>query len=47
MAAACIAVAREVCDRMLMRRPIDTAAAADFAVEMILNGLKGLPGARC
>ncbi len=47
MAAACIAVAREVCDRMLMRRPIDTAAAADFAVEMILNGLKGLPGAKC
>ena len=46
MAAACIAVAREVGDKMLMRRPIDTAAAADFAVEMILNGLRGLPGAQ-
>ena len=46
MAASCIAVAREVGDKMLMRRPIDTAAAADFAVEMILNGLPGLPGAR-
>ncbi|MBX3484579.1 TetR/AcrR family transcriptional regulator [Phenylobacterium sp.] len=45
MAAAAIGVAREVCDRMLMRRPIDTAAAADFAAEMILHGLKGLPGA--
>jgi AcrR family transcriptional regulator len=47
MTAACIGVAREVCDKMLMRRPIDTAAAADFAVEMILGGLRGLPGARC
>jgi hypothetical protein len=31
---------------MLMRRPIDTAAAADFAVSLILNGLRGLPGVR-
>jgi len=46
MAAACIAVAREVCDRMLARRPIDTAAAADFAVQMILSGIKGLPGTK-
>ncbi|MDZ4369916.1 MAG: TetR/AcrR family transcriptional regulator [Phenylobacterium sp.] len=46
MAAACIAVAREVCDKMLMRRPIDTAVAADFAVAMILDGLRGLPGAQ-
>jgi AcrR family transcriptional regulator len=46
MAAACIAVAREVCDKMLTRRPIDTAAAADFAVAMILGGLRGLPGAK-
>lgn len=45
MAAAAIGIAREVGDKMLMRRPIDVAAAADFAVEMILNGLKGLPGA--
>jgi AcrR family transcriptional regulator len=45
MTAACIGIAREVGDRMVARRPIDTAAAAEFAVEMILNGLKGLPGA--
>lgn len=47
MTAACIGIAREVCDQMLMRRPIDTAAAADFAVDMILGGVRGLPGARC
>jgi AcrR family transcriptional regulator len=45
MAAACIAVAREVGDKMLERRPIDTAGAAAFAVNMILSGLKGLPKA--
>jgi AcrR family transcriptional regulator len=45
MAAACIAVAREVGDKMLERRPIDTRGAADFAVTMILGGLKGLPKA--
>lgn len=45
MAAACIAIAREVGDKMLERRPIDTAGAADFAVTMILSGLKGLPKA--
>jgi AcrR family transcriptional regulator len=47
MTAACIGIAREVCDKMLMRRPIDTATAADFAIQMILSGLKGLPGAKC
>jgi AcrR family transcriptional regulator len=43
MAAACIAIARDVGDKMLERRPIDTAGAAAFAVTMILSGLKGLP----
>lgn len=43
VAAACIAIAREVGDRMLMRRPIDTKAATEFAVAMIQTGLKGLP----
>jgi AcrR family transcriptional regulator len=43
MAAACIAIARDVGDKMLERRPIDTAGAAEFAVAMILGGLKGLP----
>lgn len=46
MAAACIAVAREVGDKMLERRPIDTRGAAAFATAMILNGLKGLPKAQ-
>jgi AcrR family transcriptional regulator len=45
MAAACIAIAREVGDKMLERRPIDTKGAADFAITMILSGLKGLPKA--
>lgn len=43
MAAACIGIARDVGDKMLQRRPIDTAGAAAFAAAMILNGLKGLP----
>ena len=41
----CIAIAREVGDKMLERRPIDTEGAAEFAVAMILGGLKGLPRA--
>lgn len=45
MAAACIAIAREVGDKMLERRPIDTRGAAQFAITMILSGLKGLPKA--
>jgi AcrR family transcriptional regulator len=43
IAAACIGVAREVGDRMLHRRPIDTEAAARFATAMLLEGLRGLP----
>lgn len=43
LAGACIAVAREVGDQMLERRPIDTQAAVDFAVSMIFSGLRGLP----
>jgi hypothetical protein len=42
LAAACIGVAREVGERMLAKRPIDTHAAAEFATAMILTGLKGL-----
>jgi AcrR family transcriptional regulator len=42
-AAACIAVAREIGDKMLERRPIDVDGAADFAVRMILGGLPALP----
>ena len=43
MATACIAVARDIGDKMLERRPIDTMGATEFAVTMILSGLKGLP----
>jgi AcrR family transcriptional regulator len=43
LTAACIAVAREIGDKMLERRPVDTAGAADFAVKMILGGLPALP----
>jgi AcrR family transcriptional regulator len=46
MAAACIAIARDVGDKMLERRPVDTAGATEFAVTMILGGLKGLPKAQ-
>jgi hypothetical protein len=45
LAAACIGVAREVGQKMLARRPIDTAAATDFAVALILGGTAGLSGA--
>jgi AcrR family transcriptional regulator len=43
VAAACIAIARDVGERMLTRRPIDTQGATEFAVAMIHGGLQGLP----
>ena len=43
LAGSCIAIAREIGDKMLERRPIDTAAATDFAVKLILGGLPALP----
>jgi AcrR family transcriptional regulator len=46
LAAACIAIARDVGEKMLARRPIDTQGATDFAVAMIQGGLKGLPQAK-
>jgi AcrR family transcriptional regulator len=46
LAAACIAIAREVGEKMLARRPIDTKGATDFAVAMIQSGLKGLSQAK-
>lgn len=42
IAAACIAIARDIGDKMLERRPVDTEAATDFAVAMILGGLGAL-----
>ena len=43
LAAAAIAIAREVGELMLERRPIDVEAAVEFAVQMILGGLPALP----
>jgi AcrR family transcriptional regulator len=43
LAAACIAIAREVGEKMVERRPIDLPAAVEFAVQMILGGLPALP----
>lgn len=42
LAASCIAVAREVGDRMMTRHPIDVDGAADFVVNIILGGLQAL-----
>ncbi len=43
LAASCIAVAREIGDRMIERRPLDAAGATDFVVRLILGGLPNLP----
>jgi AcrR family transcriptional regulator len=42
LAASCIAVAREIGDLMIARRPADTAAAGEFVVRLILGGLPAL-----
>jgi AcrR family transcriptional regulator len=43
LAAACIAIAREVGERMMERRPVDVAGAVEFATQLILGGLPALP----
>lgn len=43
LAASCIAVAREIGDRMIERRPVDVPAATDFVVRFILGGVPHLP----
>ena len=43
LATACIAMAREVGDTMLERQPVDTEAATEFCVKLILGGLPALP----
>jgi len=43
LAAACIGVAREVCERMIVRRPLDLDGAVEFALQMIQGGVKALP----
>ncbi len=43
LTASAIAVAREVGDLMLARRPIDVAGAADFVVRLVMGGVPNLP----
>jgi hypothetical protein len=43
LATACIAIAREVGDKMLDRRPPDVEGATEFCVQLILGGLAALP----
>ncbi|MGI8841317.1 MAG: TetR/AcrR family transcriptional regulator [Caulobacteraceae bacterium] len=43
LAASCIAVAREIGDKMMERSPADVDAAADFVVRFILGGVSALP----
>jgi len=43
LAAACIALVRDIAEQMVRRRPIDVDGAAEFAVQMILGGVSALP----
>ncbi len=43
LATACIAVAREIGDKMMERRPVDVEGATDFVVRLIMGGLPALP----
>jgi AcrR family transcriptional regulator len=43
LAGSAIAVAREVGERMMARRPVDVARAADFVVRLIMGGVPHLP----
>jgi AcrR family transcriptional regulator len=43
LAASCIAVAREIGERMIERQPPDVPGAVDFVVRLILGGLPNLP----
>ena len=43
LATACIAIAREVGEKMVARNPPDVEAATEFCVRLILGGLAALP----
>ncbi|MFI4975300.1 MAG: TetR/AcrR family transcriptional regulator [Caulobacterales bacterium] len=43
LATACIAIAREVGDKMLERQPVNVDAATEFCVRLILGGVSALP----
>jgi AcrR family transcriptional regulator len=46
LAAACIALVRDIAEQMVRRRPMDVDGAAEFAVQMILGGVSALPAAK-
>jgi len=46
LAASCIAVAREIGDKMMEREGADVDAAAEFVVRLILGGVSALPRTR-
>lgn len=43
LAAAAIAIAREIGERMVERSPVNVPEAVEFAVQMILGGIPALP----
>ncbi|MEO8811899.1 MAG: TetR/AcrR family transcriptional regulator [Caulobacteraceae bacterium] len=43
LATSCIAVAREVGDAMMLRRPVDVEGASEFVARLILGGISALP----
>jgi AcrR family transcriptional regulator len=43
LTAACIALAREIGEKMLERRPVDVEGATEFVVRMLLGGVSALP----
>ncbi len=43
LTASCIAIAREIGEAMMTRRPVDVEGATDFVVRLILGGLPALP----
>ena len=45
LAASCIAVAREIGEKMMERKAVDVDAAAEFVVRLILGGVPALPRA--
>ncbi len=47
LAAGCIAVAREIGEKMIERKDADVEAAADFVVRLILGGMPALPRTGC
>jgi AcrR family transcriptional regulator len=46
LATACIAIVREVGERMIERKPLDVAGATEFCVTLILGGLAAAPRIR-